>query len=128
MKKISQFLMMVIISMMATSCYYDELPYEAPAGPLPETVSYKSDVQPLWDQNCTGCHKTGATKPDLTAVNSYAALTTANKYVVPSNAAGSFLYKCLIGQGGPLMPPNGAMSAAKIALVEKWINDGALNN
>jgi len=114
--------------MMATSCYYDEVPYEAPVGPLPETVSYKTDIQPLWEENCIGCHKTGATKPDLTSANSYAALTTANKYVVPSDAASSLLYKSLIGEGAQPMPTNGKLSASKIALVEKWINDGAKNN
>jgi len=127
MKKIVQLFMMLFISLMATSCYYDELPAEA-VGPLPASVSYKNDIQPLFNQNCIACHKAGATTPDLTSANSYAALTTANEYVIPTNAAGSILYKALTGNGAPLMPPSGGLSAAKIALVEKWITDGALNN
>jgi mono/diheme cytochrome c family protein len=128
MKKIFQYLMMLTLSLMATSCYYDELPYEAPAGELPETVSYQSDIQPLWDQSCISCHKPGQTAPDLTAANSYLALTKNNKYVVAGNAASSILHKSLIGEGAPLMPTSGKWSDAKIALVDKWINDGALNN
>lgn len=123
MKKIFQFLMMASVSLMATSCYYDQLP----AVPVPDTISYSKDVQSLWDKNCTGCHGVGATSPDLTAANSYTDLTTGG-YVVAGNAAASLLYKCLIGNGGPVMPTNGKMSADKIATVEKWINDGALNN
>ena len=119
--------MMLSLSLMATSCYYDEIPYEAVA-PLPETVSYQSDIQPLWNQSCISCHKPGATAPDLTAANSYLALTANNKYVVPGNVANSILHKSLIGEGAPLMPTDGKWSDSKIALVDKWINDGALNN
>jgi uncharacterized membrane protein len=127
MKKIIQYLMMLTVSLMATSCYYDDLPVDI-VGPLPEVVSYKNDIQPLWNEDCISCHKAGATAPDLTATNSYTALTANNKYVVPGNAASSILYKALLGQGSPLMPPNGETTATEIALVEKWIKDGALNN
>jgi hypothetical protein len=128
MKKIFQYLMALTVSMMATSCYYDQMPPEADV-PLPEVVSYKKDIQPLWDQSCTSCHKPGATAPDLTSANSYSALTANNKYVVPGNAAGSKLHKSLMGDGAALMPPPGVQwSSSKTALVDKWINDGALNN
>jgi hypothetical protein len=127
MKKIIQYVMMLMVSLMATSCYYDEMPAEAVI-PIPETVSYSTDIQPLWDQSCTSCHKPGATAPDLTAANSYLALTKNNKYVVPGNAAGSSLHKSLMGEGAALMPPAGKWSDSKIELVDKWITAGALNN
>jgi hypothetical protein len=126
MKKIFQYLMMLTVSLMATSCYYDEMPAE-PEIPIPDVVSYSKDIQPLWDQDCVSCHK-GTTPPDLTAANSYAALTKNNKYVIPGNAAGSSLHKSLVGDGAALMPPAAKWSDSKIALVDKWINDGALNN
>ena len=127
MKKIIQYLMMLTVSLMATSCYYDEMPPEAII-PIPETVSYSKDIQPLWDQSCVSCHKSGATAPDLTSANSYNALLANNKYVVPGNAAGSKLHKSLVGDGAAIMPTSGQWSDSKIALVDKWINDGALNN
>jgi len=121
--------MMLTVSLMATSCYYDEMPPEAiDITPIPDVVSYSNDVQPLWDQDCINCHKPGGTAPDLTAANSYLALTKNNKYVIPNNAAGSLVHKALIGDGAPLMPTSGKWSDSKIALVDKWINDGALNN
>jgi len=128
MKKITPYLVVFMVSLMATSCYYDELPYEAPVGPLPETVSYQSDIQPLWNESCISCHKPGQTAPDLTAANSYSALTANSKYVVPGSAATSKLHKSLVGDGASIMPTSGKWSDAKIALVDKWINDGALNN
>ncbi len=119
--------MMVSIGLMVTSCYNDQLP----AVPLPAKVSFAKDMQPLFNKNCIGCHN-GAQAPNLTAGNSYTALTTLNKdgeyFVTAGDAPGSIIYQALIGKGAPQMPANGAMSASKIAIVEKWINDGALNN
>ncbi|WP_291097414.1 MULTISPECIES: c-type cytochrome [unclassified Flavobacterium] len=127
MKKLFQFLMMVSIALMVTSCYNDQLP----AVPLPANVSFQKDIQPLFNKNCIGCHN-GAQAPNLTTGNSYAALTTLNVdgeyFVTAGDAPGSIIYQALIGKGAPQMPPNGALSASKLAIVEKWINDGALNN
>ena len=119
--------MMLTLGLMVTSCYYDEMPPE-PVTPLPDVVSYSKDVQPLWDASCISCHKAGATAPDLTSVNSYSALTANNKYVIPGNASTSQVYKLMVGTATPLMPPGGKLSDSKLAIVEKWINDGALNN
>jgi mono/diheme cytochrome c family protein len=127
MKKIFQYLMMLTLGLMVTSCYYDEMPPE-PVIPVPDVVSYSTDVQPLWNESCISCHKPGATAPDLTAANSYSALTLNSKYVIPGNAAGSKIHKSLLGDGTALMPPSGKWSDSKIALVDKWINAGALNN
>jgi len=129
MKKIIQYVMMLTVSLMATSCYYDEMPPEA-VTPIPDTVSYSRDIQPLWNQDCVSCHKPGLAAPDLTAANSYSALVTNNKYVIPGNAAGSKLHNSLTGDGGASIMPSPATkwSDSKIALVDKWINDGALNN
>jgi hypothetical protein len=127
MKKIFQYLMALTVGMMATSCYYDEMPSEAPT-PIPETVSYSKDIQPLWNQDCISCHKAGSITPDLTSANSYSALTTNSKYVVPGSSATSKLHKSLVGDGAAIMPTSGKWSDSKIALVDKWINAGALNN
>ena len=128
MKKIIQYLMVFTVSMMATSCYYDEMPPEA-VTPIPDVVSYKTDIQPLWDQDCISCHKAGSIAPDLTAVNSYAALTTNNIYVVPGSSATSKLHKSLVGDGAAIMPSEaGKWSTSKVDLIDKWINAGAPNN
>lgn len=130
MKKIVHYLMMLIVGLTVTSCYYDEIPAED-ATSIPTTVSYTKDIQSLFDKNCISCHKTGSQFPDLTVDKSYAALTTLTNgeyLVIAGDASGSILYQSMIGKGAPLMPPGGALSATKLALVEKWINDGALNN
>lgn len=107
-----------------SSCYYDELPDENLI-PLPSQVSFATSVQPIFNQNCVACHS-GNQAPDLRSANSFTQLM--NGYVVPGNPENSILYKSLIGQGAPLMPPNGAINQSKINLVKQWISEGALNN
>lgn len=129
MKKIFQFLSIMSLSLLASSCYKDVLP-EPPAL---AAVSYKKDVQNLFNKNCVGCHKGAAnTDPNLTIGNSYTSLTALTDegevFVVPNNASQSILFRVLKGDGFAQMPPNGALSASKIKMIEKWINDGALNN
>ena len=127
MKKIIQYLLMLPVTFLATSCYYDEMPPEAET-PIPDVVSYSKDIQPLWDKECVSCHSPNASPPDLTAANSYLALTKNNKYVIPGNAVGSVLHKSLIWDGAMPMPTEKKWSDSKIELVDKWINAGALNN
>ena len=125
MKKLLLIVIGLVLPLTFSSCYYDELPPENIV--IPDVVSYSTDIQPIFNQSCIGCHNPGSVEPDLTNPNSYNILIN-DGWVVPENANGSVLYKSLIGDGAPLMPPNGALSDGKITLVQKWINQGALNN
>jgi mono/diheme cytochrome c family protein len=129
MKKIFNLILVASTGLLLTSCYYDELPAE----PIPANVSYAKDVQGIFNKNCIGCHKgTANTDPNLLSGSSYQSLTTANGageiFVTPGDASGSILFQAMTGKGAPQMPPNGALSSSKLAIVEKWINDGASNN
>jgi mono/diheme cytochrome c family protein len=93
-----------------------------------DSVYFANEIQPLINSSCatSGCHD-AATRAEGVE------LTTYNKirnYAVPFNAAGSKLYKSMIKSGGDRMPPppKPAMTAAQLAKVVKWINQGAQNN
>ena len=119
-----------MVGLVLFSCYKDKLPEKKTDDVIidvPEGVSFQTDIQPIFTQNCINCHKAGSTAPDLTSGVSYAAITSGG-FVVASNADGSELYNRLNGVGGALMPTSGALPADKIALVKQWINEGALNN
>jgi len=129
MKKLIQFLMMIIMGLVINSCYYDAHPEDdyVPEDGDTETpvVSYQDDIVPLWVQ-CTGCHKDGGDEPNMQD-NSYNNLL--NGYVVPGDAAASILYQSLLGSDGiELMPPGSGWPDSKSDLVRDWINQGALNN
>ncbi len=131
MKKIVQLVIMVTLGLMATSCYKDEIPET----PIPANVSYKKDIQTIFNRNCIGCHKSGVTSPNLVDGSSFVSLTQlpllpAEQEILVNagDPNGSILFQAMTGNGAPQMPPNGKLSASKLAIVEKWINDGALNN
>jgi hypothetical protein len=114
-----------------------------PDGPPP--VSFASQVQPILNQNCAGCHQnaTGIMAPkglDLSAGHAYANMVgvaavecTGGKLRVMANQpTQSYLINKVQGTGmcaGGRMPLGGAaLSAADIATMTTWITQGAPNN
>jgi hypothetical protein len=114
-----------------------------------ELVSFGDDIQPIFNKRCTSCHN--GTQPrgqlDLTAPSSYSQLvnvvTSANcdaavpggTRVKPGDKEGSMLWrKTKPDPGRCLNPmPNGAPGLGIIApdeldKLERWIQQGALNN
>lgn len=126
MKKISRLVRhvaAVILILFFSSCYYDKA--------LPETsdddfVSYSLDIQPIFTNNCTSCHPTLVSPPDLTEGNSYNSITN-GIYIIENDKDASLLYQRLIGNSG-IMPPSGSLPVSEINLVKNWIEQGALNN
>lgn len=117
MKKLFKYILLIILPLSMTSCYYDEI-YEAE---LPEgtTVEFTADIIPIFvARNCTQCHN-DTLDPDLTAGNEYNSLVP--DYVNAGDADNSQLYN-------KLSEPHGNVSAGDLLLIEEWINSGALNN
>ena len=102
------------------------------------SISFATDVQPIFNSSCTGCHFTGSVAPDLTAANAYAAIvgitSTCNslKYVNPNSPSTSFLLQKMDGtQGacGASMPFGSAiLPQATRDIIRHWILAGAPNN
>jgi hypothetical protein len=111
---------------------------DGPLAPPPDTVSYVTDIQPIFDLNCVGCHGLGGLAGlDLRAGFSRAALVgvTATEIdlprVDPGSPQTSWLYLKLTGTQtvGDPMPFGGfPLPAATVALVEQWIVEGAHDN
>ncbi|MFZ5430985.1 MAG: hypothetical protein ACOZDD_12190 [Bacteroidota bacterium] len=127
MKK-SLFLSLVTVMMLAMSgCYYDWIvPETIPEIPVDEEISFSVQILPIFTtgNNCTSCHRTGGTSPDLSAGNAFAVITgnyinQANPeqskiYTVPSPLAAKQHFKVYTGE--------------QAALVLAWIKQGAKNN
>ena len=103
----------------------------APAG---ATVSFASNVLPLFASACSACH--GSTSPSAGLdLSSYSAVTAGGvngPVVIPGDAEMSRLVQALEGtlQGVPRMPL-GAPPLAEHQIhgvVEAWVNAGALDN
>ena len=77
--------------------------------------------------SCGGsqCHNPGSQK-GVSFASQSSAYSSVSKLVTPGNGAGSSFYQT-VNSGA--MPPGGPkLSAANLALIQAWINAGALNN
>ena len=117
MKKLIRFIILVVFTLSMTSCYYDqEEDIELPPGAV---VEFAADIQPIFaTYSCTDCHN-GTLDPDLRAGNEYNSLVP--YYVNAGDAASSIFYTQLAGG-------HAGVDNNSLALIEEWINSGALNN
>ncbi len=99
-------------------------------------VTYKSDIKPILDKHCAECHLPGGTGAVKTQflVDSYDSLMKGTKFgpvVVAGDSLSSSLYRLVSGKVDKSiqMPHSkGPMTTSEIAAIEKWIDQGALNN
>ena len=93
----------------------------------PDSVYFGNEILPILKSNCatSGCHD-AFTKAEGVQITSY---KTIMKYVVPSNANNSSLYRSINKTHERMPPPPmAALTAAQIARIKLWINQGAKNN
>ena len=99
-----------------------------PGGVKP--VSFINDIAPLFKENCFGCHgsKNPKGKLDMTRFESLRKGGTKEDPVVNGKPDESHLIDVLQATDASRMPPRetgSPLAAAKIALIEKWIAEGA---
>jgi WD40 repeat protein/mono/diheme cytochrome c family protein len=90
-------------------------------------VSFHRELRPLLNAQCNACHKPDKSKGDLD-MTSYAALMKGGKkgaVVVAGQPAKSRLVEVCTGDE-PEMPPEGdPLTKAQVAIIERWISQGA---
>lgn len=115
-----------------------------------DSISYREDIAPLFEDRCTVCHYTGgSTPPDLLlpfepgtglidTLNTWAVEAaypglTPELLVVPGDPDASFLVDKIVQPsrlpqpgGGAFMPQyRGPLAPDRVAIVRQWIADGA---
>ncbi len=97
-----------------------------------ETPSFAAHVKPIFDKRCGTCH--GKRPKGNFSVLTYEAVMSSGDHapaIIPGDAANSLLVLMLKGvktEAGGLMPPSRPLKPDQIALIERWINQGAQNN
>lgn len=97
----------------------------------PDTIYFENDILPLLISNCamSGCHD-AQTRADGINLTTYAGVISGGE-VKPGNPNGSDLYEKLVEDRLDKRmppPPYPALPTEKIAMVRKWIEQGAKNN
>ncbi|HEY5994794.1 MAG TPA: c-type cytochrome domain-containing protein [Gallionellaceae bacterium] len=110
---------------------------EKPALPDKKAVSFKSDIRPLLDDYCKSCHVPGGKGYEKSGLDmrSYGSLMKGTRYgsiIKPGNSQDSTLIVLVEGRADPSisMPYGikGGLSKDKIAILRKWIDQGAKDN
>lgn len=93
-------------------------------------VSFIEDVAPVLKESCFGCH--GAKNPkgklNMTTFAAFAFGGTKGEAFIPGDPENSYLMLALTATDKTLMPPRdvgGPLPKDKIALIERWIKEGA---
>ena len=119
------------------SDYGDDPTAGGPVAPPSETVSFASDVQPIFDASCVGCHGDGGNAGlDLRSGRSYANLVgnpateSGLARIEPGEPENSWLYLKITGQQtvGDQMPPGSPLNTDTTDRIRTWIEEGALDN
>ena len=107
---------------------------QEPAPPQP--VSFQEDVQPILEANCSECHSGGGAGAEASGLDmsSYEGLMEGTRYgpvIEPGDSVSSTLVLLLEGKADPsIRMPHGKdpLSDEKIAVIKRWIDQGAPNN
>ena len=94
-----------------------------------EKVTFVDHVQPLLRQRCAACHnpdkKSGGL--DLSNYTNLMLGGSSGEVIFPGDAESSYLYMLVTHEESPEMPPESEkLPAPELELIEKWINQGAL--
>ncbi len=91
------------------------------AQPAPK-IDFVRQIQPILQQRCVSCHG-----PKLQSANLRLDLhDSAKRVILPGHAKTSRIIAMVRGSEGETMPPVGdKLAEAQIALIEKWIDQGA---
>jgi mono/diheme cytochrome c family protein len=112
----------------------------APPSHAADPISFKTQVQPIFDQNCVSCHTSGqlgtiASHLDLTSYAGLRAGSNRGVEVIPGHADRSPMMKLVDDNWHSTatdvlkMPPFGPqLTADQLATLRDWINQGAPDN
>ena len=92
----------------------------------PAKIDFARDVQPIFRQNCIGCHGPAKQNNGLRVDRRSSVLKPGTRRVTPGSLENSFLYHRVAGSDfGLQMPPTGALRPEQIEIVKAWIEQGA---
>jgi ankyrin repeat protein len=95
----------------------------------PLRVDFARDVQPILREHCVECHGPSQQMRGLRLDRRRDAMPNrvgANgARIVPGRSAESPVYRRLIGEAGPQMPPKGPLPQEQISTIKAWIDQGA---
>ncbi|QDT64931.1 c-type cytochrome domain-containing protein [Calycomorphotria hydatis] len=96
-----------------------------------QKITFEEHVKPVMRQHCAACHSPDDKNGDLD-VTTYSQIMMgggSGEVITATSSSESYLYKLIIHESEPYMPPDSPKIPAKdIEIIRKWIDGGALEN
>ncbi len=118
----------LLVSAVSTAARAED---KKPADKDAKKVNFVDHVLPIFRQKCGSCHNADKRTADLDLTTFSGAMQGGGSGAViePGSAADSYLFELITHQSEPKMPPDSEkMPAEMLAVIEKWIDGGALEN
>lgn len=126
MRKLNIFLIITVVFIIGFGLSCEKVYLTDPPEVILDTTviySFADTIQPIFDNNCIGCHK-GGLAPNLTAGNSYDALINGGYVETDTSKADQSLIYTKLFSGSH----DGRATNTEKALILAWIRQGAKNN
>lgn len=100
----------------------------APALPNDAERFFDKRVAPILSKRCLGCHNEELKNGGVSFLDRDSLLKGGRRgpAIVPGKPEASVLIDSLRGDGGIQMPPGPKLPAKEVAILTKWISDGAV--
>ena len=105
------------VALLMTSCDKDKVPASTVDPNCPDTIRFSTQILPMMQNNCTGCHDTGNSTGYT--INDHASTAANATAILGAMKQDGFQ---LMPQGGP------ALHDTLIQQFSCWISQGKLNN
>ncbi len=121
-------LMLGMISISLSGCYYDNVEELYPAAPACDTtnVTFSGTVKPIIDDYCVTCHSGQAPSGNV-RLETYVDISAAG--AIPPGTYGSLYGTITHAENNSPMPKGGGkLSGCSIAQIKTWIDNGMPDN
>ena len=127
---------LLLVHVSADDCHADQTPPEDNQNESSEAapVSFTNQIEPLFRQNCFGCHQ-GAKQLGAYVMTDFSSLVkggeTGEPAIVPGKPDESYLIDQITpidGRAEMPKPPSKPISEVEVALIRRWIAEGATND
>ncbi|GAA4291494.1 hypothetical protein [Aestuariibaculum suncheonense] len=112
------FLTLTLAVFLLSSCANDSQDDLIETTPLPNVVTYNDDIKTIIDNNCISCH---GSSPSQNAPMSLTTFSQVSNYI-------DGIIDRINRLGAGKMPVNGTLSTNEKNLIQKWKDDGLLEN
>lgn len=130
MKSLNKLIPVLFVATILYACDNDKV--EAGDPVVKDNVSFVLDIQPILTSKCASCHNPDEVAPDFRIDYAYASIEELIEEgdIIPNDANESEFVEMLEwrSEDGNNMPPSSPISPLNIALIKKWIDEGAKDN